>query len=521
MFASLLNLSRYFDYTKKTLSILEKSSLCSENLAKKSFLMVVENWGWTTSPFFQLILGELLKLDGYRVVYLLDDIPYGKSKIAARFRIHCLKKLLKENVFLLLSTQPKCIEQKDEQNLIERCVTMNMIHDSKGEFHIKERERERVKKQLKTAFERLQNINFNKYDKVIIPGGICQDTYMLVKMCREKGVPYTTYDCGFRGVLMLANNAVAAHLGELPESLSLFFDRFSDDIRWEQFARGEFIKRKEGRDMLHFQTMSTTVKDDLSLSNTGQMKRDYYLLMMNSVWDSAAVGIHTIYESYKDWVLESVDWIMKNTNDSIIVRQHPGDRFPIQRGNDDYKSLFNQKYEGNDRVHFIAAEEKINSYDLIESSLGVLVFSSTVGIESVLLGKPVICLSNCYYSNFKFIKKPKTKGEYYSYLSMVRKMKISANDKKSALALWFLTQCCNSMCTPFTPSNNDFAGYSAYTLKEIKSLHNVDITLKSIEESIPISFLVAEKILCSGQPLEGFNNSFDYWDTKSKIREWN
>ena len=39
--------------------------------------------------------------------------------------------------------------------------------------------------------------------------------------------------------------------------------------------------------------------------------------------DGAALGIHEIFENNNDWLISTVDYLIKNTNKKIIIRQHP------------------------------------------------------------------------------------------------------------------------------------------------------------------------------------------------------
>ena len=48
-------------------------------------------------------------------------------------------------------------------------------------------------------------------------------------------------------------------------------------------------------------------------TDTSQFGDDYYLMLLNSVWDSATLGLHTVYNSMNEWIFDTIEWILKNT----------------------------------------------------------------------------------------------------------------------------------------------------------------------------------------------------------------
>ena len=68
-------------------------------------------------------------------------------------------------------------------------------------------------------------------------------------------------------------------------------------------------------------------------------------------------------------------------------------------------------------VTIISAKSDISSYSLIENAQKIIVFSSTIGIESSYWGKPVIVLDKTFYSTFQVAYYPKTEKELYGFIN--------------------------------------------------------------------------------------------------------
>ena len=59
---------------KKTRELIKSVSF--NNCNGKKILIFTESWDFTTSPFFQIIVGALLARNN-SISFILDDMPYG------------------------------------------------------------------------------------------------------------------------------------------------------------------------------------------------------------------------------------------------------------------------------------------------------------------------------------------------------------------------------------------------------------------------------------------------------------
>ena len=71
----------------------------------------------------------------------------------------------------------------------------------------------------------------------------------------------------------------------------------------------------------------------------------------------------------------------------------------------------------------------MNSYELIESSDLVLVYNSTLALESVLIGKNVLVGGNVHYSRINYFKVASTKKDYHKKFSSMINNEFSFNEK--------------------------------------------------------------------------------------------
>ncbi|MBP1539309.1 MAG: hypothetical protein ILA29_03035 [Prevotella sp.] len=118
-----------------------------------------------------------------------------------------------------------------------------------------------------------------------------------------------------------------------------------------------------------------------------------------ALFDSQLTGIKKIVEHYKD------------SNDvQIYLRIHPNLKGISYSYHTD---LYNIK---SDNFYIIPPESKISSYTLMDGADVIIVFGSTIGIESAYWGKPVICLAFAFYRLLNVVNVPKSEQELWNMI---------------------------------------------------------------------------------------------------------
>lgn len=110
-------------------------------------------------------------------------------------------------------------------------------------------------------------------------------------------------------------------------------------------------------------------------------------------------GLKTIFEKYKN-----------DSQKHFYLRIHPNlKNMPLKF----YSALYELDYEN---VSIISPSSSISSYTLLDNSDKIIVFGSTIGIESVFWGKPVIGLNYCEYVLLNVVYTPETANELWSLI---------------------------------------------------------------------------------------------------------
>jgi hypothetical protein len=456
------------------------------------FAIVVMPWGGTPVPWFSLVCGLLLASSGNKVTFIVDDMPFGEHGLSFRFQIGCMRAVLR-----LLRDRHDIITLSDHalsgalthaaQQSVERLAELNAVWALRGEIKVAGRQRytERAIRQLSASYAVIAGIQLgDRYDALFVPGGVWGSSGVWVEHARAAGVRVASYDSGGYSNLLLAVNGVACQLQDIPRAFSLLKTHAAS--REEQAfiiesTLAEIGRRRSGTDNFSSQMQGTLATD-------GRFARAV-LVALNSSWDSAALGLHAVFENNTQWIVETTKYLLEHTPASVIVRQHPVERLDIARTSDDYRSLLTHHFGEHPRLHFVAANEPVNSYDLLEQVAAVVVHTSTIGTEAAAYGKAVVTGSASYYADLGFVRKATNLAQYWQYLSdaVSGRYVVTPAMRDDALWCYYLTQCCNWVFTPFTPT--DFAEWSRHDLDQLGQHESVRAVIQALEQNIPVAFL--------------------------------
>lgn len=452
--------------------------------------VIVMPWLNTDVPWYSIVIAIFWRQSGEIVDLIIDDMPFAcnanglilsfikliANKLSNRFEVINLKNYTSYSKI-----------NKDDEIIITNACKLNSIWQTKGESDIKVRREYEllIRPQMVEIFKAIDSlVSAKKYDCILIPGGIYGSTSLWVDRANWYGSRIASFDSGGKERLLFAANGIASQLQDIPKAYRLLITKVKskeedDFIKNKVFE--ELEKRKKGKDRFSSQLIATNEK----LMNNGKN----ILVAMNSSWDSAALGLHTIFDSNTEWLKETIKWISVNTDYNMVIRQHPAERFKEGRSSDNYKLIINNEFGNTDRIVFIGANDPINTYDLILNTDLVIVYASTLGVEASVLGKPVIVPSSCYYADLGFVLNPQNISEYFEMIKKVTSTSYIFNGACSQMAIYcyYITQCCNWISTPFSPESYDV--WSKYNINTLYSLESVQLILKSLTNNVPISYL--------------------------------
>lgn len=453
------------------------------------FVVVITPWMGTAVPWFSLACGLLLASRGNRVTFVVDDLAFGINPTRFRFVVQRILSVLDElrgsrQVIRLSTVAPPAGNQAES---VDALAELNAVWLLRGEMSSEGRAAyvAQTRRELARSDGAIAGVlAAGAFDAIFVPGGVWGSTGLWTRHARARGIRVASFDSGGYGTLMLAVNGIASQLQDIPRAFELLKAHAGSDAERALIARSaseEMDRRRAGTDKFASQVQQTVRPDERF--------RGGVLVALNSSWDSAALGLHAVFANSTEWIVETVKHLLEHTSAPVIVRQHPAERLEIARTSDDYRGLLTRTFGAHPRLHFIAADEPVNSYDLLEQVAAVVVYTSTIGTEATVRGKPVITASNSYYADLGFVRKATSLEQYRDLLVEAAEGRCAVTQRMREDAQWcyYLTQCCNWVFSPFNPEG--FSDWGRYSLLELGRHDKVRTTVQALEDGTPVAYL--------------------------------
>lgn len=316
---------------------------------------------------------------------------------------------------------------------------------------------------------------------LVVPGGIYSSSCAFLLAGEERSIPVSTYDSRI-GAAALCRGGIAAQQQDIPDAFGHLW-RLGADQRSAMIrsARREHELRTEARDLAQFQATRAS----------GRKDQAHVLLPLNVDFDSAALGRHYLFADTIDWVTATIEFVLTRSAASVVVRQHPSERRAVERSRLEMGRLLLDRFGNDRRLRFVAAEDPVSTYDLLQSASLVLPFVSSIAMEAAALGKPVLISGRCYYSDLGFVWSAASRDEYLDLLArgLEGKLPLLPGQAERAWLCYYLTQVCNRIWTRFTPQPPDFWAWVRRHPDEVLAEPAVTDILNSLSEGIPVSLL--------------------------------
>lgn len=469
----------------------------SGNGTENNTFFWVTPWLTTPVPWYTMVLALLYqKYTKDFVTLIINDMwkenkffPYYKEIIGLIYSsILCFKE--NNYIKIIWLSEIKDVElEYEELLLLKDSAKQNTIKKLQSSKKGKEYDETLSVwyQQLYPMAKKIKGIlGYKKISYLIVPGGMFQETGFLFKICRKMGVNIDTFDSG-AGIVKIGINCIASQIGNTKECYEIV-SKLENKAKLIEAASEVLVNRMKAQKDIGDLNKGEIVQ----LSACGTEENYDVIIFTNIEHDTAALGTHIFYEDDSEWLLHTVAYILEKTPYTVAVREHPLQREFSNKNAFDYLS---EKFGMNDRFTFFSYQDEINSYDLINGAKLILVNTSTIGIESAMLGKRVITESESYYANAGFMKKCVSESVYFDEITDALNLPQKLNkDQITEAAMYYgLTQLCSNAITDFTPQNRDYFRWVNKTVTELLEYMDTKLIFDSLIEKKSIIKMLFDK----------------------------
>ena len=480
---SLFSLTRYCVGTCSTLLFIlryDKTSLGNH----LSIGVVLAPWLKTFVPFYSLMLGLALKTTYRRhITFIIVDEQFGRPQDNPNYQIMALRLLgliLKRKNKVVYFSESEARETQLPPIIINKLAHLNAVHDLRTENISPSNPYKLIvhSQLLKLSRNATFILNSNHFDYLIVPNGLCGPSGVISEIAKRLNIRSASYDSGVHGEMIISRNGIAAHCTDLIPALNS--PDFLDRTKIDEQVMTTLNSRRSGLDI--FQSQRTSLN-----YSTQFVGKKYVLFALNICWDTAGLDKHKLFENTIDWICTTTEWILENTSHSVKIRQHPAERLEMLGSKDDYSAYIKHlalRFPG--RLHYIHANSEINTYDLIQGASLVLVHSSTVGLEAIILGVMSLTCSSVYYASNDAVYSPDSKQSYFSAIELILSQSTTPGEEQTEKAklLYFVSQKLNWIFPVLNPSVNSVLSCQIFPQKIARDEQTASI-LTAINFNIP------------------------------------
>lgn len=133
----------------------------------------------------------------------------------------------------------------------------------------------------------------------------------------------------------------------------------------------------------------------------------------NVIFDTSQIHANQVFDTMFEWLDLVLKFIKRHPEILFVIRAHPDELRKGKQSRESVPMWVDQNgVDKLDNVVFVAPDEYLSSYDLIQRSNLVLVYNSSIGLEASLMGKAVFCGGKSRYSEYETVFFPKSKAAY-------------------------------------------------------------------------------------------------------------
>ncbi|MBN1305115.1 MAG: hypothetical protein JXA13_11835 [Anaerolineales bacterium] len=257
----------------------------------------------------------------------------------------------------------------------------------------------------------------NRPDAVLVPNGLILEMGVVYRVAKFLGIPVMTFEFNDqREQIWLAQNSSIMRqdtdfIWEARQDAPITETHYKRVADLENARRGARVWGKSKRLWQYVSSQGA----DVTRRQIGLDKRPIVMLAANVLGDSLTLGRNVFAESMSEWLTKTVQFLADRTEIQFVIRVHPGEMIVPQA-----KSMGQVVWEAlpaiPEHIHVIAPDDKVNTYDLIEIADLGLVYTTTVGLEMAMNGRPVICCGHTHYRGRGFTIDPNNWDAYFKAL---------------------------------------------------------------------------------------------------------
>jgi capsule polysaccharide modification protein KpsS len=229
-------------------------------------------------------------------------------------------------------------------------------------------------------------------------------------VAQARGLRVITYEVGFQRLsAFFTEGEATAYPIHIPKDFELTEQQ---DARLDEYLQKRFQGHFTMAGIRFWPEMRGL---DQNFLNKAARFRQIVPVFTNVVYDTSQVHANKVFPHMFAWLDSVLELIRSHPETLFVIRAHPDEMRPgtakqSKESVRDWVIAHGLKKIAN--VVFIDSQEYVSSYELIQRSKFVMVYNSSIGMEAVLQGVPVLCGGKARYTQYPMVFFPETPDAY-------------------------------------------------------------------------------------------------------------
>jgi hypothetical protein len=152
--------------------------------------------------------------------------------------------------------------------------------------------------------------------------------------------------------------------------------------------------------------------DDVFLSKVARF-RQVVPVFTNVIFDTTQQHSNALFPDMFTWLERILEAVKEHPETLFVLRAHPDESRPGKVSRESVAMWVERTGAASlSNFIFVAPHEFISSYELIRHSKFVLIYNSTIGLESSIMGVPVLCAGSARFTDFGTVYFPDSAEDY-------------------------------------------------------------------------------------------------------------
>jgi hypothetical protein len=262
-----------------------------------------------------------------------------------------------------------------------------------------------------------------EYDLCLVPNGTTFEGAQFCHVAKRLNIPVNTFEkFAFRSIRVMNHGDNFLTFNDLDLTWNLRQEAGYEDEPFYSRACERALQLMNERRTSSTKTWAWSLQlsphqtaDEVLCALNIARDRPFVLVCTNVPYDAGYEGLVTVFPSMREWLIDTVRFLLEKTDMFIVVRAHPGEAAHYG-GTERSEETLARAGLVSDRLLVLPGEKETNTYCLMEMCQFGIVFSSTTGLEMAMMGKQVLVGSEVYYSRRGFTADVKNREGYFSQL---------------------------------------------------------------------------------------------------------